>query len=105
MQKGFGVHQKGSYIVFVKNPDFPGPGLKQPPAYPKSIQEDFRGYRWIPLTPKFLDYTNTQLLVIGERIGIMREDQAESDDERDDEKLAQKEEVDKWINEVRPGTI
>jgi hypothetical protein len=103
VQKGLGVHERGSYIVYVKNPDFSGLGnvpLRHPPEYPKSMRENFRGLRWIPLAPEFLDYTNTQLLVIGEAFGIMREAQAGSDDERDDEKVAQQREIDKWINEV-----
>jgi len=75
VQRDFGLFEKGSYIVSAKNPKFPGPSnmpVAHPPLYPESIQMKFRGLRWIPLTPKLLDYTNTQLLLIGEGLGVMR---------------------------------
>lgn len=28
--------------------------------------DEFRGLRWMPLQPKHIDYTNAQLLIIGE---------------------------------------
>jgi hypothetical protein len=71
MQNELGVHEMGRYIVSVKNPDYLWPGnapIGNPAAYPKSIQEKFKGLRWIPLIPELLDYDNTQLLVIGEAV-------------------------------------
>lgn len=47
--------------------------ISNPPLYSRSTQEKFRGLRWIPLTPELLDYDNTQVLVIGESIGIKEE--------------------------------
>jgi hypothetical protein len=67
-----GVHEKGRYVVFVKNPEYPGPGggapLGDPPAYSESTQKKFKGLRWTPLIPEFLDYGGTQLLVIEESL-------------------------------------
>lgn len=44
--------------------------ISHPPQYSKGTQEKFQGYKWIPLTPELLDYDNTQVLVIGESLGI-----------------------------------
>jgi len=85
VQRAFGLSEKGSYIVSAKNPKFPGPSnmpVAHPPQYPESIQMKFRGLRWIPLSPELLDYNNTQLLLIGEGLGVMgRTAELERDDE------------------------
>lgn len=71
VQNELGVHEKGRYIVSVKNPEYPGAGnvpIGNPPEYSQTTQDKFEGLRWIPLTPELLGYDNTQLLVIGEAL-------------------------------------
>lgn len=71
VQNELGVHEKGRYIVSVKNPEYPGPGnipVGNPPSYSENTQNKFKGLRWIPLIPELLEYDNTQLLVIGEAL-------------------------------------
>lgn len=85
VQKEFGLHKRGSYIVSARNPKFPGPSnlpLRHPPMYSESIQKKFRGLRWIPLTPELLDYNNTQLLLIGEGLGVMRKEEDSGSDDQ-----------------------
>lgn len=35
------------------------------------ILEEFRDLRWVPLQPKFIDYPNAQILMIGEAQGSL----------------------------------
>jgi hypothetical protein len=72
VQSDFGIHGRGSYIIQSKNPEYPGPDIAQlpkGPEYPEQVQEKFKGYRWRPTEPEFLDYPNAQFLVIGEAHG------------------------------------
>lgn len=69
VQKDLGLKDRGSFVTSVKNPTTPAPNnasLPQGPDYPKELLDEFRGLRWTPLAPKFLDYANAQFLVIGE---------------------------------------
>jgi hypothetical protein len=69
VQKDLGLKERGSFVTSVKNPTAPAPNnvsLPQGPDYPKEMLDDFRGLRWKPLEPRYLDYPNTQFLVIGE---------------------------------------
>ncbi|KAJ5233584.1 uncharacterized protein N7469_005350 [Penicillium citrinum] len=69
LQKSFGLHGKGSWIVQSKNPKFPGPSFAQlpkEPEYPPSVREKFGDLRWVPLEPEFIEYPNAQFLMIGE---------------------------------------
>ncbi|KAK5057490.1 hypothetical protein LTR84_011490 [Exophiala bonariae] len=69
VQKDLGLKERGSFVTSVKNPTAPAPNnasLPQGPDYPKELLEGFRGLRWTPLEPKFLDYANAQFLIIGE---------------------------------------
>ncbi|KAI9727826.1 MAG: hypothetical protein M1834_007973 [Cirrosporium novae-zelandiae] len=69
VQKDMGLRERGSFVTSVKNPQYPGPtnaALPQGPDYPKELLDEFKSLRWIPLQPKFLDYPNTQFLIIGE---------------------------------------
>ncbi|EXJ95749.1 hypothetical protein A1O1_00873 [Capronia coronata CBS 617.96] len=68
VQKEFGLQERGSFVLSVKNPTQPGPGntnLPKGPEYPQEILDEFRDLRWKPLDPKYLDYPNTQVLIIG----------------------------------------
>ncbi|KAF2258107.1 hypothetical protein CC78DRAFT_145693 [Lojkania enalia] len=69
VQQDLGLRSQGSFIMSVKNPERPGPAsarLPQGPEYPKEIVEEFRGLAWTEVKPKYLDYPNTQILLIGE---------------------------------------
>jgi hypothetical protein len=69
VQKDFGVQERGSFVTSVKNPAQPAPAnasLPQGPDYPQELLDEFRSLRWKPLEPKYLDYANTQFLLIGE---------------------------------------
>ncbi|PWY92666.1 BTB domain transcription factor [Aspergillus heteromorphus CBS 117.55] len=68
IQEDFGLHSRGSWVVQSKNPKHPGPPhaqIKQEPEYPDSVREKFGDYRWVPLQPEFIDYSNAQFLMIG----------------------------------------
>lgn len=102
LQKDLGVNEKGSYVLSVKNPKAPGPAnasISQPADYPEEIQGKFRELRWAPLEPEMLDYEHTQVLIIGEGIGVlgkavdeMRKDQKDDSKEEPEEELEQLEE-------------
>lgn len=69
VQKDLGLKDRGSFVTSVKNPTAPAPNntsLPQGPDYPQELLDEFRGLRWTPLEPKFLDYANAQFLIIGE---------------------------------------
>ncbi|KIW75045.1 hypothetical protein Z517_11816 [Fonsecaea pedrosoi CBS 271.37] len=69
IQKDFGLKQRGSFVTSIKNPEQPPLGnqnVPQGPKYPQEIIDEFRGLRWKPLEPKYLDYDNAQFLMIGE---------------------------------------
>jgi hypothetical protein len=70
-QREFEIKKEASYIISVKNPDVKVPGFvasEKNPDYPKSLKEKFGDKRWINVEePDFLNYENTQLLLIGAR--------------------------------------
>ncbi|EXJ59983.1 hypothetical protein A1O7_04131 [Cladophialophora yegresii CBS 114405] len=69
VQKDFGLKQRGSFVVSVKNPEQPPTGQQSVPSgpeYPPEIVDEFRGLRWKPLEPKYLNYDHAQFLMIGE---------------------------------------
>lgn len=95
VQSDFGLHARGSFIVQSKNPEYPGPAtarLPQKPEYPEKyvflllpryvciiqkmltrvaanscrVLEKFKDYRWIPTEPELIDYSNAQILMIGQ---------------------------------------
>ena len=71
-QREFQIKKEASYIISVKNPDIQVTGysafLDNKPEYPKSLKEKFGNRRWVNVDdPHFLDYKNTQLLIIGAR--------------------------------------
>ncbi|KAK7532970.1 tetrapyrrole biosynthesis, uroporphyrinogen III synthase [Phyllosticta citribraziliensis] len=69
VQHEMGIRNKGSFAVSVKNPTRKGPAnasLPQTPDFPQELLDEFRGLAWVPVQPKFLDYANAQILLIGE---------------------------------------
>jgi hypothetical protein len=68
-QQEFAIEQEAGYVVAVKNPNVATPGApsaKAPPKYPKHLSAKFGSRRWIDVEdPAFLDYENTQLLLLG----------------------------------------
>lgn len=87
IQDDLGLRSQGSFIISVKNPERSGPAnasLPKGPGFPKEyalqslclcfadekcrIIEEFRGLAWSEVKPKYLDYENCQILLIGEKI-------------------------------------
>ncbi|CAG7918457.1 unnamed protein product [Penicillium olsonii] len=69
LQEDFGLRERGSWLIQSKNPKFPGPPigqLPQNPEFPETVLKKFGDLRWVPLEPEFLDYPNSQFLMIGE---------------------------------------
>ncbi|KAL5435908.1 hypothetical protein PMIN06_004690 [Paraphaeosphaeria minitans] len=69
VQEDLGLREQGSFVISVKNPQRPGPAnsnLPQGPDFPNEFFEEFRGLAWSEVKPKYLDYPNTQILLIGE---------------------------------------
>ncbi|KAF8461084.1 hypothetical protein BDZ91DRAFT_765927 [Kalaharituber pfeilii] len=70
LQMDFGLQEKGSFIMSVRNPDIPAPAnvaVKLPAEFPRDMMEEFRGLRWIAALPKHLDFVNADILLIGEK--------------------------------------
>lgn len=111
LQKDFGVKEKGSYVLSVKNPKFPGPAnanIGNPAKYPEQIQRKFKELgkskelRWVPLEPEMLDYEHTQVLIIGEKKGIFGKMAEEmSKDQKDDGKEKPEKELEQLEDEDR----
>lgn len=86
VQKDLGLKEKGSFVTSVKNPSAPAPAnasLPQGPDYPQELLDEFRSLRWKPLEPKFLDYVNTQFLLIGESHHYDKATEGRPKDERE----------------------
>jgi uroporphyrinogen-III synthase len=99
VQEDLGLRSQGSFVISVKNPERGGPAnarLPQGPDYPKAIIEEFRGLAWAEVQPKYLDYQNTQILLIGENtekaVEPTRKDEKQG-------KTAPKEELDQLAHE------
>lgn len=70
IQSEFGIKDRGSFIVSVKNPSAPAPqkaAIADPAEFSKEIMDEFGGLRWLPLGKEHLEYKNAQILFIGER--------------------------------------
>ncbi|MCJ1310023.1 hypothetical protein MMC25_003684 [Agyrium rufum] len=88
VQKDMGLNQQGSFVTSTKNPQYAGPAntnLPQGPDFPQEILDEFRSLRWAPLQPKYLDYENTQLLLIGSGVDDLSKatEQQPKDDKHD----------------------
>ena len=90
VQKAFQLREEGSYILSIKNPYQPAPrqvGFSgKEPHYPTDLQQKFGKHKWIPADPpSFLDYKDTQILLIGaesdvsDELGIILHPQNEKD--------------------------
>ncbi|KAK5628845.1 hypothetical protein RRF57_004560 [Xylaria bambusicola] len=101
LQTELGLREKGSFIISTRNPQYDAPrgmALPKGPDYPKKILDEFRSLRWMPSQPHHLDYTNTQVLLIGESGGIEKATEPQKEDEKEGkEKL--KEELEKLEDE------
>jgi hypothetical protein len=95
-QREFEVKKEASYIISVKNPDIKVPGFaafseEKKPEYPLHIKEKFGDRRWINVEDsEFLNYENTQVLLIGarkkdveEELGIDIEEEKETENTAD----------------------
>jgi hypothetical protein len=105
LQKDLGVNEKGSYILSVKNPKAPGPAnasISNLAQYPEEIHSNFRDLRWSLLEPEMLDYEHTQVLIIGEGMGVLGRAVDElSKGQKDDSKEKPEEELELLEGEVR----
>jgi Protein of unknown function (DUF2795) len=91
-QREFEIKKEASYIVSVKNPDIKVPGFAafEKPDYPKTLNDKFGDKRWINVEePNFLNYENTQLLLIGSKKKNVEEELGiDIDDEKETERSA-----------------
>jgi hypothetical protein len=102
VQKDVGLAAKGSFVVSAKNPESTGPAyaqLPQKPDWPKDFVEEFGGRGWMPAQPKYLDYANAQMLLIGEDFESSGNLEPTSKDEKDDSKETPQEELEKLEHE------
>ncbi|BDG02127.1 hypothetical protein [Anaeromyxobacter oryzae] len=71
VQRGLGIATQASYVVAVKNPEWPSPrpdaglGEEQTAFYPRALQEKFRNRRWGEVEPAHLDRDGAELLLVG----------------------------------------
>lgn len=98
VQKAFQIHQEGSFIVTVKNPQgTQGRGLSpsQRADYPKSLQDSFGTKKFIPAEPTtLLDYDGVELILIGAKDDIVDDlgkpaedlEEAAEEEEKEEEK-------------------
>ena len=95
VQRSLNIVNEGSYIVSVKNPEAPSPpgmGLQETrrAAFPKDLQERFRGRRFIPVDPpEFLDYEGAEILLVGARQDVSAELGIKLDPEQETESTAE----------------
>ena len=99
-QKELGIEKEASYIITVINPKIPKreeylPTTEDAPKYPESVLNDFSDdENFVPLSRnlKFIDYQNTQIILIGARegrdtltqeLGITVENESKNDDSAD----------------------
>ncbi|KAK2759827.1 hypothetical protein FQN54_002561 [Arachnomyces sp. PD_36] len=110
VHEDFGLKNRGSFVVSSKNPKYPGPPssrLPQGPEYPEDIQMSFQDLRWVPLEPKFIEYPNAQILIIGERQGEFGSAVEPAKEDEKTDKEAPKEEIEQLEheNEVRADQL
>jgi hypothetical protein len=90
VQRELHIEKEGSFLLSVKNPEAgspPSAGLdeERKAEFPPELQERFGGRRFLPLTPEFLEYEGTELLVMGseEDPGVELEPEHETEDTSD----------------------
>ncbi|KAK3691926.1 hypothetical protein LTR37_018357 [Vermiconidia calcicola] len=102
VQKDVGLAAKGSFVISLKNPESSQPAnaqLPQGPGYPKKFIEEFGGRGWGPVQPKYLDYANAQMLLIGENFDSSANLEPTAKDEKDDAKKTPQEELEQLEEE------
>jgi hypothetical protein len=102
VQRDVGLATKGSFVVSAKNPESSSPAnasLPQKPDWPKEFVEEFGGRGWMPAKPKYLDYANAQMLLIGEDFETSGNLEPAPKDQKDDSKETPQEELEKLENE------
>lgn len=73
VERELNIKREASYIIAVKNPETPSPpntglGPKHEAEFPKELQEQFRGRRFISVDPPdFLNYEGAEIILIGAR--------------------------------------
>jgi hypothetical protein len=78
-QEALNIAEEGGYILSVKNPELPSPpGLGMPEerqaAFPKRLQQRFRGRRFVEVDPPdFLNYEGAELLLVGAASDVAEE--------------------------------
>ena len=89
-QEALHIAEEGSYVLSVKNPEYPGlrdaqRAAEHPVAFPARLQQRFRGRRFIAADPPdFLNYEGVELLLVGaaadvaEELGVQLEPQRET---------------------------
>ncbi|MCJ1432589.1 hypothetical protein MMC27_001946 [Xylographa pallens] len=98
VQRDVGLSERGSFVTSIKNPQYPGPAntnLPQGPEFPQEFLDEFRSLRWMPLQPKFLDYKNCQILLIGSGTSDLSKatDQTRDDAKNEDTPLEEMEKL------------
>jgi hypothetical protein len=89
VQKELHIEAEGSYILSIKNPKRGSPakmGLSasQKATYPAPLQEKFVNRRFIPANPvDLLDYSGTELIMVGAMEDIHKELRIHLDSRRD----------------------
>jgi hypothetical protein len=72
VQQEFNIAKQGAYILSIANPEKPAPpgaGLpeREEAHYPKSLQREFQGRRFVNADPRLLDYEGAEFILIGAR--------------------------------------
>jgi len=79
VQKAFHLHEEGSFIISVKNPERSRKGsgfqgLNKKAKFPEHLQDIFHGLSWSPVDPtEFLEYENSEILFIGASDNLIEE--------------------------------
>lgn len=85
VQNDLGLRPRGSFVVSVKNPQYPGPAntnIGIDPGYSDELQNKFRSLRWSPMDPAMMNYEGCQFLMIGEGEGLDSATEAQQGDEK-----------------------
>jgi hypothetical protein len=69
VQETLNIEEEASYIISVKNPEASAPlGVGLTPSeqvqYPKPLEEEFEGKRFMPPKPELLDYEKAEIILI-----------------------------------------
>lgn len=76
VQKEFGVHDMGRYVLSTKNPESSSRGIQVLPStckFPESLHHEFGSRSWLPTRAEHLAYDGCGLLFIGTKPGELGE--------------------------------